>query len=169
MTRNGNVELLKYLLDVGCEATVSASNAAAACNQLECLKVLHNVGCPVSLETAFVAIHCGSLQCLQFLHSIDCGCDEFTLERHNFTKVVNARGAYGQAFPAEQVVKQPPVHGTEWMSSVLQIAFLGGRAGLRGVLEVPARPRAGVGWHRLSYCDWQAPYGLRTLLSGQWL
>ena len=78
MTRNGNVELLKFLRGKGCPWDEWTCRRAAEYGHLECLKYAHENGCPWDSETCSKAAKYGDLECLKYGHENGCPWDERT-------------------------------------------------------------------------------------------
>ena len=69
MTRNGNVELVKFLRGRGCPWDEMTCWRAAEYGHLECLKYARENGCPWDRSTCRDAAKGGDLECLSFVRS----------------------------------------------------------------------------------------------------
>ena len=80
MTRNGNVELLKFLRGKGCPWDEMTCWRAAEYGQLECLKYAHENGCPWDEDICSRAAKNGHLECLKYVRENGCPWDEWTYD-----------------------------------------------------------------------------------------
>jgi hypothetical protein len=74
----GEILVLKYAHENGCDWDVSITCSAAENGQLECLKYLHENGCPWNEYTTPAAAENGHLDCLKYAHENGCPWDEYT-------------------------------------------------------------------------------------------
>ena len=75
MTRNGNVELVKFLRGKGCPWDEMTCWRAAEYGHLECLKYAHENGCPWNEKSCCWAAKNGHLECLKYAHENGCPWD----------------------------------------------------------------------------------------------
>ena len=78
MTRNGNVELVKFLRGKGCPWDEMTCWRAAEYGHLECLKYAHENECPWDEETCSFAARGGHLECLKYARENGCPWDKET-------------------------------------------------------------------------------------------
>jgi hypothetical protein len=62
----GNLEMLKYCVENGCEVHAGTCAAAAQCGNLECLKYLREKNCPWKASTVYYARKNNHIDCLNY-------------------------------------------------------------------------------------------------------
>jgi len=73
--KTGNIQLLNWLLDIGCKYNVKTSNSAAKTGNLSLLKWLWYQGCPFDETTFANAVKSGNLEMLEWLKTEKCPFD----------------------------------------------------------------------------------------------
>ena len=68
----GNLEMLKYCVENGCEVGTSTCASAAKCGNLECLKYLRSKNCPWKASTVYYARKNNHIDCLKYALKLKC-------------------------------------------------------------------------------------------------
>jgi hypothetical protein len=79
--KNGHLDCLKYLYEIGCSGDEKTCAFAAKNGHLDCLIYLHENECPWDGWTCFYASVHGHLDCLKYAHEKGCPCKETTRDR----------------------------------------------------------------------------------------